>query len=158
MLGRDTDGVLAEYIVLDATTVVRELGAADGINYRTHPTWSEQVSELTQQQGVRLIVDVGGKSTLDQSVKSLAYGGVLSIVGGLTGYDGTISALGLLEKTARAQGIYVGSRADYQRMSKFIDAKGLHPAIDKVFAFENYEAAFQQLESGNFVGKIVVRL
>ena len=31
-------------------------------------------------------------------------------VGGLTGYDGQIPALNLLLKTARAQGIYVGSR------------------------------------------------
>jgi NADPH:quinone reductase-like Zn-dependent oxidoreductase len=137
---------------------VRELGAAEGINYRTHPTWSEQVSELTQKQGASLIVDVGGKSTLDESVKGLAYGGVLSIVGGLTGYDGTISALGLLNKTARAQGIYVGSRADYVRMGRFIDARRLKPVIDKVFPFEDYEAAFQHLESGNFVGKVVIRL
>jgi hypothetical protein len=33
-------------------------------------------------------------------VKSLAYGGMLSIVGGLSGYDGAISSLGLLNKTA----------------------------------------------------------
>jgi NADPH:quinone reductase-like Zn-dependent oxidoreductase len=231
VLGSDTDGVLAEYVVLDETTVVRapasltyeeaatlptagltawmatigqfevasgdvvlvqgtggvsifalqftaangarvivtsssddklrrarELGAAEGINYRTHPAWSEQVNQLTQKQGARLIVDVGGKGTLEQSVKSLAYTGALSIVGGLTGYDGAIPALGLLEKTARAQGIYVGSRADYQRMSKFIDARRLHPVIDKVFPFEQYEAALEHLASGNFVGKVVIRM
>ena len=125
----------------DKLVRARELGARDGINYRTHPKWSEQVMKLTGGHGADLVVDVGGKESLEQSVKSLAYGGMLSIVGGLSGYDGTISSLGLLNKTASARGVYVGSRADYQRMSAFIDEHRLHPVIDKVFPLDQFDAA-----------------
>ena len=139
----------------DKLVRARELGARDGINYRTHPKWSEQVMKLTSGHGADLVVDVGGKESLEQSVKSLAYGGMLSIVGGLSGYDGAISSLGLLNKTASARGVYVGSRVDYQRMSAFIDEHRLHPVIDKVFPLDQFDAALQHLRDGNPVGRVV---
>lgn len=137
---------------------VQSLGASAGINYRTVPAWSARVLTLTDGHGADVIVDVGGKSTLEQSVLSLAYHGQVSVVGGLTGYDGTIPALGLLLKTAKAQGIYVGSRADLLRMNAFILTHRLKPVIDRVYALEEYAAALRHMESGNFVGKIVLRL
>ena len=114
--------------------------------------------QLTSGHGADLVVDVGGKETLEQSVKSLAYGGMLSIVGGLSGYDGTISSLGLLNKTASARGVYVGSRADYLRMSAFIDEQRVHPVIDKVFPLDQFDAALQHLRTGNPVGRVVLKL
>jgi NADPH:quinone reductase-like Zn-dependent oxidoreductase len=142
----------------DKLALVRKMGAAHGINYRTHPKWSEQVLALTHGHGADLVVDVGGKDTLEQSVKSLSYGGLLSIVGGLSGYDGAISSLGLLNKTASARGVFVGSRADYLRMSKFIVEHQLHPVIDRVFPLDQYEAALEHLRTGNPVGRVVLEL
>jgi NADPH:quinone reductase-like Zn-dependent oxidoreductase len=113
------------------------------------------VLELTGGHGADVVVDVGGKSTLEESV---AFWGQISIVGGLTGYDGQIPAARLLGKSARAQGIFVGSRADFARMNAFIVRHRLHPAIDRVVPLEQYADALKQLESGNFVGKIVLRL
>jgi NADPH:quinone reductase-like Zn-dependent oxidoreductase len=136
----------------------KALGAAEGINYLTTPAWAERVMELTKNHGADVVVDVGGKETLDLSVASLAYGGTLSVVGGLTGYGGDIPSLGLLMKTARAQGIFVGSRADFLRMSDFITQHRLHPAIDSRFPVARYEDALQLMQSGNFVGKIVLLL
>jgi NADPH:quinone reductase-like Zn-dependent oxidoreductase len=114
--------------------------------------------QLTNGHGADLIVDVGGKDTLDQSVKSLADAGSLSIVGGLSGYDGNISAWGLLKKSARAQGVFVGSRADYLRMNAFIAEKKLHPVLDRVLPLEQFDEALKALQSGSFVGKIVLTL
>lgn len=136
----------------------RALGARDGINYRATPAWADRVLELTNGHGADLIVDVGGKDTLEQSVKSLAYRGTLSLVGGLTGYDGNVASFGLLMKTARAQGVFVGSRADYVRMGAFIARHQIHPVIDRVFALEDYDAALKHLASGGFVGKVILKL
>ena len=137
---------------------VQALGAQGAINYRTTPGWADRVREMTGGHGADLVIDVGGKETLEQSVKSLAYRGTLSLVGGLTGYGGNIPALGLMLKAARAQGVYVGSRADYLRMSAFIVEHRMHPVIDRVFPLEQYEAALQHMASGNFVGKVILRL
>lgn len=142
----------------DKLARVREMGAVNGINYRTHPQWSEQVLELTNRHGADVVVDVGGKDTLEQSVKSLAFGGMLSIVGGLSGYDGAIPAAGLLNRTANARGIFVGSRADYERMSRFIVEHRIHPVIDRVFPLDQYDAALQYLRTSSPFGRVVLTL
>jgi NADPH:quinone reductase-like Zn-dependent oxidoreductase len=134
------------------------LGAEAGINYKREPQWSQQVVQLTNGQGADLVVDIGGKSTLEESTNSLADQGRLAIVGGLSGYDGNISALGLLEKSAQAHGVFVGSRADYLRMSEFLTKHQLKPVIERVYPFVQYPDALQLLASGNFVGKIVLRM
>lgn len=134
----------------------KALGAAEGINYKATPDWSKRVLELTGGHGADLIVDVGGKNTLKMSAQCLAWYGTLSIVGGLSGYDGEIPAVDLLMKHARAQGIYVGSRADYVAMSRFITEHKLKPVIAQTFPFEQYEDALKLMESGGFVGKIVL--
>ena len=142
----------------DKLAHARSIGAGDGINYRSIPAWSDRVLEITHGHGADIVVDVGGKETLAQSVKSLAFGGTLSIVGGLSGYDGLLPATRLLARVARAQGIFVGSRADFRRMNEFIAVHALHPVIDRVYPLEQYEEALKQMRSGNFVGKIVFRL
>ena len=136
----------------------KALGARDGINYRAVPDWSRKIYELTQDHGADLIVEVGGSKTMAQSAQSLAFLGTLSIVGGLTGYDAQIPAGLLLMKTARAQGILVGSRADYARMNAFITSHHLRPVIDRVFSFDDYESALKYMAADSFVGKIVLKL
>jgi NADPH:quinone reductase-like Zn-dependent oxidoreductase len=142
----------------DKLARARALGARDGINYKAQPEWAKSVLQLTQGHGADLVVDVGGKATLAQSVDSLADGGTLSVVGGLTGYDGDISAWGLLKKAATAQTIFVGSRADYLLMLAFMRAHRLHPLIEKVFPLAAYEDALRLMAEGQFTGKIVLDL
>jgi NADPH:quinone reductase-like Zn-dependent oxidoreductase len=130
----------------------------ESINYRTVPDWSTRVLALTHGHGADVVVDIGGKATLEQSVRSLAYGGTLSLVGGVTGYDGMVPEGALLMKAARGQGVYVGSRADYLRMDAFIVAHHLHPVIAAVYPLERFEDALRDLQSDRFVGKIVLRM
>ena len=136
----------------------RALGANDGINYKSTPAWGERVLELTHGHGADLVVDIGGKATLEQSLKSVAFGGTVALVGGLGGYGANIPADTLIQKVARAQGIYAGSRADYLRMTKFFEAHRLHPSIERTYGLENYETALKDLAAGNFMGKLVILL
>jgi NADPH:quinone reductase-like Zn-dependent oxidoreductase len=136
----------------------RRLGASEGINYRATPKWSTRVRELTDHRGADLIVDVGGNATLEESANSIAYQGVISIVGGLTGYEGKIPAGQLLDRLARAQGVYVGSRADFLKLSAFITRHELKPLVDKTFALADYEAALAAMAANEFMGKIVLTL
>jgi NADPH:quinone reductase-like Zn-dependent oxidoreductase len=136
----------------------KALGARDGINYKVQPEWAQSVLQLTQGHGADLVIDVGGKATLQQSVDSLADGGTLSVVGGLTGYDGDISAWGLLKKAATAQTIFVGSRADYLHMLAFMKSHHVHPLIERVYPLEEYDAALKLMAAGQFTGKIVLTL
>lgn len=72
--------------------------------------------------------------------------------------DGEIAASSLLGNLAKAQGVFVGSRADFRKMIGFIRTHRLHPVIDRVFPFEEYEQALSLMQSDRFVGKIVLHL
>jgi NADPH:quinone reductase-like Zn-dependent oxidoreductase len=134
----------------------KQLGAREGINYRNEPAWEKAVLRLTQGRGADLVLDVVGKATLEQSVQSLADEGELAIIGGITGYDGSVSSWGLLKKSAVARGIFVGSRADFVRMNEFMGRHKLRPLIDRTYPIEKYAEALDAMASGNFMGKIVL--
>jgi NADPH:quinone reductase-like Zn-dependent oxidoreductase len=136
----------------------RSMGAYDGINYKNVPAWGDRVLELTGGRGADLVVDIGGKATIEQSLKSLAYGGTVALVGGLGGYGAQLSTMELIRKVARAQGVYAGSRADYLRMTRFFEAHRLHPLVERTYTLENYPVALQDLAAGNFMGKLVILL
>ena len=78
----------------DKLKLARSFGAAETINYKTHPDWQEEVMKLTDGRGVDHVVDVGGSSTLRKSVQSARRGGVVSLLGMLG--EGDDSGLSLL--------------------------------------------------------------
>lgn len=136
----------------------RELGADETINYKTTPDWSAKVLELTANHGADIIVEVGGKGTILQSAKSLADFGTIAIIGGVSGYGGEFPALTLLEKTARAVGISVGSRAQLKAMQAFMLKHGVKPPIGRVYPHGRLDEAIAEMRAGQVVGKAVMTL
>jgi NADPH:quinone reductase-like Zn-dependent oxidoreductase len=64
----------------------------------------------------------------------------------------------ILHKQLHVQGIYVGSRAMFERMNTAIATAGLHPVIDRVFGLEQVRDAFLHMQSASHFGKIVIRV
>jgi len=135
----------------------RELGAGDGINYRTHENWDEKVRELTAKAGVDHVVEVGGAGTLPKSLRAVRTGGRISLIGVLAGGDGTVSPLPILMKSVCVQGIFVGNREMFQAMNRAIALHAMHPVIDRVFPFADLPQALAHMESAGHFGKIVVK-
>jgi NADPH:quinone reductase-like Zn-dependent oxidoreductase len=136
----------------------RELGAFGTANYRENPEWQQEVRELTGGGGVNHVLEVGGKDTLRKALEALAFGGHIALIGGLSGFGGDLPVGSLMFINASASGIYVGSRADFEAMNTFITEHQIHPLIDRVFEFEQAADAFEHMNSGSFMGKIVIRL
>ena len=59
----------------------RKLGAEHGINYRTSPSWGDDVARLTSDAGVANVIEVGGAGTLAQSITAARVGGTISLIG-----------------------------------------------------------------------------
>jgi NADPH:quinone reductase-like Zn-dependent oxidoreductase len=135
-----------------------QLGAAQGINYKAVPDWGRKVRELTGGRGVDLVVEVGGAGTLPQSMKAVHIGGLISLIGVLTGNTGEVNPLPLVMKKVRMQGIFVGSREMFESMNRAISIHRVHPAIDRVFPFEEVREALRTMERGAHFGKICVRI
>jgi NADPH:quinone reductase-like Zn-dependent oxidoreductase len=136
----------------------KELGATDGINYRSAPDWEKSVHDLTGGIGVDLVVEVGGAGTLPQSLRAVRMGGRISLIGVLTGAEGEINPRSIIMKKVRIQGIFVGSREMFETMSRAVSLHQLHPVIDRVFPFEEAQEALRYMESRAHFGKICIRV
>ena len=136
----------------------RQLGATDGINYRSTPDWEKAVKELTDGRGVDAVVEVGGAGTLPKSLASVRRGGTVSVIGLLTGPGGEINPLVLIPRAAVMRGVYVGSRATFEAMNRALSLHQLRPAVDRTFDFEQAKDAYRHLASGSHFGKVVIRI
>lgn len=133
-----------------------QMGASDGINYKTTPDWEERVRELTDGIGVDHVVELGGAGTLGKSLRAVRMNGRISLIGVLSG-GGQINPMPILMKNVRVQGIYVGSREMFEAMNRAIALHQLRPVIDRVFPFTEIGAALRHLESGAHFGKLCLR-
>jgi NADPH:quinone reductase-like Zn-dependent oxidoreductase len=135
----------------------QELGASDGINYKTTQDWDKKVLELTGGRGVDFVVEVGGAGTLPLSMKAVRAGGQISLIGVLTG-GGQVNPMPILMRGIRVQGIFVGSREMFEAMNRAISQAGLVPVVDRVFPFADAVEAFRYMESGAHFGKVVIQM
>jgi len=133
---------------------LKELGADKLINYREFENWGDRALEVTGNRGVDVIVEVGGSGTLAQSVRAIAMGGHISMIGVLTGIQGEVPTAELFQKNAVISGITVGSRANQEDMVKAINTNGIEPVIDRSFGLEEVAEAFRLQESQQHLGKI----
>jgi NADPH:quinone reductase-like Zn-dependent oxidoreductase len=141
-------------------TRARDLGLDAGCNYKERPEWSGWVSEVTGAQGADRIIEVGGAGTFSQSSRATRVGGTIAQIGVLSGAATSepLALTPILHKQLRVQGIYVGSRAMFEEMNGAIAEAGLHPVIDRVFAFDQVKEAFLHMQSASHFGKIVIRM
>ncbi|MDH3450227.1 MAG: NAD(P)-dependent alcohol dehydrogenase [Gammaproteobacteria bacterium] len=134
----------------------RGIGADELINYRTTPEWDARVLELTDGAGVDVTVETGGGGTLEKTIAATRVGGTISLIGVLTG--GTINPTGVMRKSIRLQGVYVGSRRMFEDMNRAFAVNQLRPVVDRVFDFEDARAAYHAMRAAGHFGKIVIRV
>jgi len=137
---------------------LREFGASATINYVQRRNWSYDVLALTNGRGVGHAIDIGGATTLNQSISSVGIEGVVSVVGVVGGLNAEINLAEVFQKNLRLDGIETGSRSMLEDLLAWLDTKRIHPIIDKVFAFEEAEAAFRHLKAGGHMGKVCLTL
>ena len=136
---------------------VKALGVSDGVNYRTHPDWDQEVLKLTAGKGVDVTIDVAGGDGLNKSVLATKAAGVIAQVGFLTGQTTQLQLMPLIFRQTTIRGIAVAPRTSFDRMNPFLDEHGIRPVIDKVYAFDEAVQAFEHLARGPF-GKIVIKV
>ena len=136
----------------------KSMGAVGTVNYKKTPDWDKEVRALTGGTGVQEALEVGGKDSLPHALASLSSGGHVALIGGLGGFGGDVPVTALMRAGISVSGIYVGSRADFEAMNAFIAQHKIKPVIDKVFDFQDAQAAYELMESDNFFGKIVIKM
>ncbi len=136
----------------------QSLGLDAGVNYRATPDWASWVNEQTGGEGVDLVIEVGGAGTFSASLKAVRIGGAVAQIGVLSQSDEPVAVPLILRKQVRVQGIYVGSRADFDALNRALETTRIHPVVDRELAFEQLPDAFLAMQSASHFGKLVVQM
>lgn len=138
---------------------LKQLGADHVINYKEDTNWGETAKKLTGGVGVQHILEVGGPNTLANSLKAIAFDGVVSIIGFLGGVkaENQPTLLEALMNICTVRGVYVGSRQQFEAMNRAVEANDIKPVVDqKVFRFDETKDAYQYMWDQKHFGKLCI--
>jgi NADPH:quinone reductase-like Zn-dependent oxidoreductase len=136
----------------------RALGADHLINYWRTPEWGVQVVELTGGEGAEHVLDIGGQTTIEQSLEAVRPSGNIYLVGFLGGSKLEIDLTRVFRRAVSMRGLSVGSIATFEEMNAAIEAWHLEPVIDRVFERNQLGAALNYMGTGAQFGKIALRV
>ncbi|KAK5418847.1 hypothetical protein LTR06_002598 [Exophiala xenobiotica] len=154
--------VIATTSSAEKETKLKALGAHHVINYKTDPDWGATAKKFSPDgQGVHHVIEVGGSSSMQQSLKAIRIEGLISLIGFLGGKDAAsaCSFADCLTTLSIVRGVNVGSKEQFLAMNDFMATNKIKPILDdNVFSFEQAKDAYKFLWSQKQWGKVVIRL
>lgn len=145
----------------------RKLGAVAVMNYRTQDFVSE-ISRLTKDRGVDVVLDMVGGDYIARNLKCLAPHGRHVSIAMQKGRMAEIDLFQVMSKrliltgsTLRPQSVCAKgaiAKALKKKVWPLLAKNKIKPVIDKVFPLSNAQAAHDYLEAGQHVGKIVLKI
>jgi NADPH2:quinone reductase len=154
--------VIATASTEEKRAVCREEGADHAIDYED---FRERVKALTGGRGVDIVYDPLGGPVFDESMRCIAWGARLLILGFLSGTPALARTNHLLIKGAEAIGVRLGGvtehrpevgRANVRALCALAAAKRLRPRIWREFPLADAGAAIAALIERRVVGKAVL--
>jgi NADPH:quinone reductase-like Zn-dependent oxidoreductase len=139
---------------------LRHLGAKEVINYRTTPEWGLEARKLTPGgRGFDIIVDVGGHSTLPQTMKANGVDGLVVLAGMLGQSDDPVPLMSILWNPCITRGITLGTRNMMRDMVEFVKEKRISMAVDtQMFPLIALKDALAKMETHKHFAKIVIKV
>ncbi|HEV8342983.1 MAG TPA: zinc-binding dehydrogenase [Candidatus Binatia bacterium] len=137
--------------------LARSLGADHGINHRTHD-FAKDVSRLTGNRGVDVVLDCVAGEVWQKSLTALARGGRLVTCGATAGDQPDTDLSTIFSKHLKIYGSTLGSREEFRQLLSFMNISQIRPIIDSVFPLKEGAAAQRRMEEGKQFGKIVLQI
>ena len=134
----------------------RELGADAVVNHDTEDV-PARVKELTGG-GAHVVVEHVGEATWARSLNAARQDGRVVVCGATSGPNPPAALHRIWWKQLTVLGSTMGTRADFQGAYDLIAAGKARPVVDEVFPLAEAAAAHRRLESGEQLGKVVLRI
>jgi NADPH:quinone reductase-like Zn-dependent oxidoreductase len=134
----------------------KALGADVVLNYREDPEWHRTLNKMTEGRGVDVVVDNVGQATLNSSLRAVARGGRIVIVGNTSGPKVEIDIRFIFGKQISLIGSTMGSPQDFRDVMELVWAGQLKAPVDRVLPLEAGREGHALLESGEKFGKVVL--
>ncbi|PNP54027.1 hypothetical protein THARTR1_05234 [Trichoderma harzianum] len=152
--------VIAIDIVDEKLQMATSLGASHTINSSTPPDIKEGIRSIFPD-GVDMIVEATGVAILaETSVKALAHGGTLALVGAFPPEaDIKINALDLLVSCKKIVGVIEGSTNPHEMIPRLVELykQGKFPVekLSKVYPAEHLDQALEDLKTGKVIKPVL---
>ena len=126
----------------------------------------ERVKEITGGRGADVVYDPVGGDVFDESVRCIAFNGRLLVVGFTSGRIPTISVNMPLIKGFSVMGVRAGEygrqfpergRENSAAIWKLASEGRLKPRVHRIYALDDWRAAFDSLANRTVVGKAVIQ-
>jgi NADPH2:quinone reductase len=147
----------------EKAAIAREAGADEVV--RSDGAWKDEAKQLTDGRGVDVVLDPVGGDRFTDSLRSLAEGGRVVVVGFTGGSIPEVRVNRLLlnntEVIGAGWGAYVMSKPDVTRalgaeLAKLIDAGVVKPVVGQRFGLEQAAEALGVLDRREALGKVVL--
>jgi NADPH2:quinone reductase len=147
----------------DKLELCRQHGAEAGVNTR-EPDWSERVRALTAGRGADVIYESVGGEVFEQSLKCIAWGGRLLVIGFSSGAIPELRLNRVLLKHIALIGLNLGGYHEHQpelltaataRLFELY-AKGVRPLIHARYPLTEAPRALAALAARQSVGKLIL--
>lgn len=134
----------------------RRLGADDAVVFSDARPLDRALWEWSGKRGIDVIFDSVGAPTLPRSVRAIARGGRVVVIGATGGPVVELDLRTLFWRQASVRGSTMATRAEFDEMMQHLVAGELRPVIDRVYPFGESAAAFARLDAADLFGKVVV--
>ncbi|HKS74859.1 MAG TPA: zinc-binding dehydrogenase [Terriglobales bacterium] len=135
--------------------LARKLGADYVIDHYKQKI-SEEVRKITSKRGVDIVMEHVGKSTWDESLKSLKPAGTLVTCGATTGPDVGIDLRFVYSRQLSILGSYMGTMGELHEVLKHVFSGKLKAVVDRAFPLKDAQAAHEYMAKSQMFGKIVL--
>jgi zinc-binding alcohol dehydrogenase/oxidoreductase len=135
----------------------RELGADAAVNHADGDVVAA-VLEATGGRGADVIVDDVGEATWQRTLQAAAIGGRITVCGATTGPNPPAALHRVWWKQLSILGSTMGLREDFEGAYELVRSGRARPVVDSVFPLAEARAAHERLESGEQLGKVLLRI
>jgi acryloyl-coenzyme A reductase len=121
-------------------------------------SFGEEVRQLTNGRGADLVVELIGSPTFQGSLRSLAPGGRIAVVGELHGKPVEINLGLLIIKEFELHGVQSANRDELQEILQFMHENAIKPTIWKALALDQAAEAHRELANREVIGRVLLVL
>ncbi|CAI3923951.1 NAD(P)H-quinone oxidoreductase [Commensalibacter communis] len=146
----------------------KRLGAKDYINY-TNEDFVERIHELTNKQGVHIILDIMAAAYFNQNINVLSEDGrlvIISFQGGIKAND--VNLAKIVTKRLTVSGSTLRPRSNefkghiakelYHHVWPLLSSRKISPLIHQIFPLSEVRKAHEIMEAGHHSGKMILDL
>jgi NADPH:quinone reductase-like Zn-dependent oxidoreductase len=135
----------------------RELGADETVNHDSDDV-KGAVKELTDGRGADVVVEHVGEATWRTSLDVAAQGGRIAVCGATSGPNPPAALHRVWWKQLSILGSSMGTAADFAAAFELVKDGRARPVVDRVFPLAEARSAHERLESGEQLGKVILRI